>query len=116
MERPSKLSFRSTPSTSSLFSMIVGRPARGSTCSALRDSQKRFGPFAVFLGAGLGAASPSLGEALFGVGQLFFELCLVELVGGDRLLDKELGVVAEDLQPAVGLGVADRLGVAYVQA
>ena len=40
----------------------------------------------------------------------------VEVLGRDRLLDQEPGVVAEHLQPAVGLGVAHRLGVADVEA
>jgi len=40
--------------------------------SALGYRQERFGPFAVFLGAGFGAVSPRLGYALFGVGQFLF--------------------------------------------
>src|SRR5258705_432713 len=75
--------------------------------SALRYRQECFGSVAVLLGAGLGAAAVlGLGEALFGVGELLFQRRGVELLGGDRLLDQELGPVAEDLQPAVGLGVA----------
>src|SRR4051794_3518685 len=97
---PNLMRFRGDRRAPALF------PATG-VDSSLTYSQERFGADAVFLRAALRPASIlRVFEALLGVGQLLFQRPRVEVLGGDRLLDQESGVITEDLQPAVGLRVA----------
>ena len=92
-------------------------PSPTCRCSSLTYSQESFSPFAIFgRPPTCPAALLGIGEALLGIGQLLFERRSVEVLGGDRLLDQQPRVVAEDLQPAVRLGVAARLRAVLVEA
>src|SRR5215204_3243656 len=88
------------------------RRGLGSSRSSLSDREERLGAVAIFGGAPPGAAALlGLRETRLGIAELLFQRGDVEVLRADCLLDQQPGPVAEDLQPAMGLRVANRLRV-----
>ena len=81
--------------------------------SSSRDREEGLRAIAIFSALALAPLPSSVSERRRSASaSCSFSERRVEVLGRDRLLDQQPGVVAEDLQPAVGLGVADGLGVA----